>query len=128
MTKKKILIIDNCPTVSEMAKDALNISGYEVHTATSQIVANQHILSVDKKHDLILIEIIMPMLAGNKKVPKQLELSKDIPILFISNKPDNELKGLVADTGDEGYICKPFTKYDLLGAVKKQLPVVSYNG
>jgi CheY-like chemotaxis protein len=96
MTKKKVLIIDNCPIVFELAKDALNTSGYEVHTATNGIEANQHIFSVDKKPDLILLEIVMPMLAGNKKAVllKQSEVSKDIPILFISNKPETELKNL----------------------------------
>lgn len=123
MTKKKVLIIDNCPIVLEMVKDVLNISGYEVHTATNGIEANQHIFSVDKKPDLILIEIIMPMLAGNKKalLLKQSEVSKDIPILFISNKPENELIRLVADTGVDGYICKPFSKYQLIDAVRNRI-------
>jgi len=123
MARKKVLIIDNCQLVFEMAKDALNISGYEVHTATNGIEANQHIYSVDKKPDLILLEIVMPMLAGNKKalLLKQSEQSKDIPILFISNKPEDELKGLVADTGVDGYICKPFSKYKLIDAVRNQI-------
>jgi len=123
MAKKKVLIIDSCPIVHEMAKDSLITSGYEVHTATNGIEANQHIFSVDKKPDLILIEIVMPMLAGNKKAVllKQSDVSKDIPILFISNKPEHEIIRLVADTGVDGYICKPFSKYQLIDAVRNQI-------
>ena len=94
MTKKKILIIDNCPTVPEMAKDALNISGYEVHTATSQIVDNQHILSVDKKHDLILIEIIMPI--ARAPIASAKEVKNRSTCLFLPVRGETILKVLLS--------------------------------
>jgi CheY-like chemotaxis protein len=118
--KKKILIIDDCPLDLVMAKDILHEAGYEVHTATTGIEANQHIFSIDKKPDLILLDIVMPLIPGDKKARmlKQSEQSKDIPILFISAKLEPELIKLVADSEVEGYICKPFSRYTLIEAVR----------
>lgn len=123
MLKKKVLIIDDSPLVLAMAKDMLQEAGFDVHTATNGIEANQHIFSPDGKPDLIIIDIMMPMLAGNKKAVmlKHAEHSKDIPILFISSKPEEELKKLVIEADVEGYIHKPFSKYDLLSVVRKNI-------
>jgi len=121
MTKKKVLIIDDSPLVLEMAKDFLEEAGYIVHTATNGIEANQHIFSLDeRKPDLILLDIMMPLLSGNKKAHllRQSEHSKDIPILLISSKTEEELKKLAYESYAAGYICKPFTKYGLIEAVR----------
>jgi CheY-like chemotaxis protein len=121
--KKKVLVIDDSPLVLSMVKDILEEAGYEVHTASNGIEANQHIFSPDKRPDLIILDIMMPMLAGNKKAQmlKESELSRDIPILFISSKPEAELHRLAIESDVNGYICKPFTKYDLIREVRKHI-------
>lgn len=123
MTGKKVLIIDDSPLVLEMVKDMLQEAGYIVFTASHGIEANQHIYSSESKPDLIIIDIMMPLLSGDKKANmlKQSEHSKDIPILFISSKNEQELKMLAYESNVAGYICKPFTKQSLLEAVKSQI-------
>jgi two-component system, chemotaxis family, chemotaxis protein CheY len=124
MKKKKILIIDDSPLVLEMAKDILEEAGYIVQTATNGIEANQHIFSLDEiKPDLILLDIMMPLLSGEKKAHllRQSEHSKDIPVLLISSKPEQELKELAYQSYAVGYLCKPFTKYGLIEAVRDHI-------
>lgn len=123
MTGKKVLIIDDSPLVLEMARDFLQDAGYRVLTAASGIEANQHIFSADNRPDLILIDIMMPMLAGNKKAQmlRQSEYSKNIPILFISSKKEEELIRLVNEAEVNGYVCKPFNKYELIEAVRRHV-------
>lgn len=123
MVKKKILIIDDSLLVLEMAKDLLVEAGYTVFTATNGIDANSYIFSIENKPDLIILDIMMPLLAGNKKalMLKQSEQSKDIPIVFISSKNEAELQILAVESGVNGYICKPFTRHTLVGAVKSHI-------
>jgi DNA-binding response OmpR family regulator len=121
---KKILIIDDSELVLAMASDALQGAGYEVFTATNGIEANSYIFSTNNRPDLIILDIMMPLLDGNKKakILKQQTHSQDIPIMFISSKSEAELAALVAEAGADGYICKPFTPQGIVGSVKKLLP------
>ena len=125
MEKKRVLIVDDSPLVLEMASEMLKEAGYDVRTATNGIEANNQIYySLAGKPNLIIIDIMMPLLAGDKKARllKQAEYTKDIPILFISTKEEQELKRLTIESGAaEGYICKPFTKHSLISEVRKYI-------
>lgn len=123
MEQKKILVIDDSELVLAMAKDALTAAGFEVFTAANGIEANSFIFSTSNRPDLIIIDIMMPLLDGNKKAKllKEKEFSKDIPIMFISSKTEDELAGLVEEAGADGYICKPFTSNSIVESVLKVL-------
>lgn len=123
MTKKRILVVDDSAVVLEMAKDILLNAGYDVCTALNGTEANRHIFS-DRQPDLIIIDIMMPMQTGDKKAQllQKSEISREIPILFVSSKDELELKRLVAESGVAGYIHKPFKRDDLVGAVRIHLP------
>jgi two-component system alkaline phosphatase synthesis response regulator PhoP len=123
MSGKKILVIDDSELVLAMASDALKSAGYEVFTATNGIEANSYIFSTTSRPDLIIIDIMMPLLDGNKKakILKEKDFSKDIPIMFISSKSEAELEKLVEESGADGYICKPFTNQGIVSSVRKVL-------
>jgi DNA-binding response OmpR family regulator len=108
--------------VLAMASDALNASGFEVFTATNGIEANSYIFSSNRP-DLIILDIMMPLLDGDKKakILKEKDFSRDIPILFISSKSEGELAKLVEESGADGYICKPFTPQGIVNSVRKVL-------
>lgn len=119
----KILVIDDSPLVLAMASDALAAAGFDVFTATNGIEANSFIFSTNNRPDLIILDIMMPLLDGNKKakILKEKDFSKDIPILFISSKEESELIQMVAESGADGYIRKPFTPQSIVSIVRKVL-------
>lgn len=120
--EKTVLIIDDSELVLAMAKDALEDAGYRVETATNGIEANRFIFSKSKP-DLIIMDIMMPMLDGNKKakILKENEMSRDIPILLLSSKSEEELRALCAEAGADGYIVKPFSPVEITSKVRKCL-------
>jgi DNA-binding response OmpR family regulator len=122
---KKILVIDDSPLVLAMASDALQAAGFEVFTATNGIESNSYIFSTNNRPDLIILDIMMPLLDGNKKakILKDKDFSKDIPILFISSKDEAELSQLAEESGVDGYICKPFTPQGIVSSVRKALKI-----
>jgi len=123
MSGKKILIVDDSELVLAMASDALQEAGFEVFTATNGIEANSYIFSTANRPDLIILDVMMPLLDGDKKakILKQQNHSQNIPIIFISSKSEAELAALVAEAGADGYICKPFTAQSIVNSVKKLL-------
>lgn len=119
----KVLVIDDSPLVLAMASDALTAAGFDVFTATNGIEANSFIFSTNNRPDLIILDIMMPLLDGNKKakILKEKDFSKDIPILFISSKDESELAKMVEESGADGYISKPFTPQSIVSSVRKVL-------
>jgi DNA-binding response OmpR family regulator len=121
--QQRILVIDDSELVLAMARDALEGAGFQVLTATNGIEANRFIFSKDKP-DLIIIDIMMPLLDGNKKAKllKENDLCRDIPILLLSSKGEEELLRLAFECGAEGYIRKPFTPEQIVARIRKALP------
>src|ERR1035437_2656767 len=100
MDKQKILIVDDSELVLEMAKDALEEAGYQVFTASNGVEANDYIFHRNKM-DLIIFDIMLPFLDGDKKAKflREKEIGKEIPILLISSKSEEELTRLTAEAG-----------------------------
>ncbi|MCM2359354.1 MAG: response regulator [Geobacteraceae bacterium] len=122
MEKQRILIVDDSELVLAMARDALEEAGYEVFAATNGIEANSYIFSKNKP-DLIILDVMLPMLDGNKKAKllREKEFSRQIPIILISSKSEEELVRLTAEAGVDGFIRKPFTNAGIVASVREFL-------
>lgn len=122
MKQKKILVVDDSEIVLAMASDALKEVGFEVVTALSAMEADRCIFSGDRP-DLIILDVMLPMLDGDKKAKmlKENELTRDIPILLLSSKPENELIRLVKESGADGFIRKPFTSQLMVSRVEETI-------
>ena len=120
MAQKRILVVDDSELVLAMAKDPLEAAGYEVLTASSGIEANSYIFS-PRKPDLIILDVMLPMLDGNKKAKllREKDFSKEIPILLLSSKSEEELRYMVSESGANGFIRKPFTSEGIVARVRE---------
>lgn len=122
MQGKNVLVVDDSELVLTMARDFLEKAGFVVSTAESGIEANRYIYA-PVKPDLIILDVMLPMLDGNKKARmlKDKEETKHIPILLLSSKEETELQRLVGESGANGYIRKPFTPELIVSMVKRHL-------
>lgn len=123
----RILVIDDSESILAFTKEALEEDGHTVQTAKSGIEANRYIFSQDKP-DLILLDIIMPLLDGEKVVKafQQSEISAKIPILFFSTKDEKEIEKLVKKHNVLGYVKKPIEASELRKSIKKFLEISSF--
>lgn len=122
MKRKRILVVDDSEIVLAMVREALEGSGFEVVTAMSAMEANNFIFCPDKP-DLIIMDVMLPVLEGDKKAKmlKENEQSRDIPILLLSSKPEEELRHLVRESGSDGFIRKPFAHAQMVKKVEEAL-------
>ncbi len=103
----KILYIEDDLNNAMLMKRILETEGHTVSLATNGTIG------LNKAHqeqpDLILLDIYMPGLNGHEvaKQLRQMEDTKDTPILVISASPNSDDKRLSQEMGCDGYISKP---------------------
>ena len=120
---KHILVIDDDPVLLAVVGDYLKEAGFTVSTADCGIYSN-NVIYGNNPPDLIVLDVIMPLMSGAKKAKllKQREKSANIPIILMSSKDEQELKAIAEDSIVNDYLCKPFTAEQLVDKVKKLLP------
>jgi len=118
----RILVVDDSDSVLAFTQEALEADGHSVFIARNGIEANKIIFSKNKP-DLIILDIVMPLLDGEKVILafQQSDVGKDIPVVFFSTKTEEELQGLVKKHNNRGYIRKPIEQAALRKAVKNFL-------
>jgi diguanylate cyclase (GGDEF)-like protein len=116
-----ILIVDDTPDNLRLLSKTLTKEGYQVRCAINGSIA---LLTIKTKiPDLILLDVNMPDIDGFE-VCQQLktsELTKDIPIIFISASGHINDKLKAFESGGIDYINKPFQIPELLSRVSSQL-------
>lgn len=119
---KMIMIVDDEPNTVELVKLVLETEGYETSAAYSGSEALEKIKT--KKPDMILLDIMMPLMDGwavRTKLSEEKE-TKDIPIIMLTAKaqPIDRMIGLHV-VGVSDYITKPFGRRELVDRVKAVL-------
>lgn len=87
----KILIVEDDATLSKMYQKKLTLEGFEVEPAFDGNEAVKRALEI--KPDLILLDIMLPGIDGFEVVKqlKKNEISKDIPIIILTNLGTSEV-------------------------------------
>ncbi|MDH5180425.1 MAG: twitching motility response regulator PilG [Gammaproteobacteria bacterium] len=115
----KVMVIDDSKTIRRTAETLLKKVGCEVITATDGFEALAKI--ADHQPHIIFVDIMMPRLDGYQTTAliKNNKVFKKTPVIMLSSKDGlfDRARGRIV--GSEQYLTKPFTKEELLGAIKK---------
>lgn len=115
----KVMVIDDSKTIRRTAETLLKKVGCEVLTAVDGFEALS--LIADNNPDLIFVDIMMPRLDGYQTCAliKHNEMYRDTPVIMLSSKDGlfDRARGRIV--GSEEYLTKPFTKEELLDAIRK---------
>ncbi len=115
---KRILIIEDDKSISELQKDYLEMSGYEVVCAFDGGTGLDYIKN--DSFDLIILDLMLPEMDGFD-ILRQVADSKQIPILIVSAKSDETYKIKGLNLGADDYITKPFGMGELVARVNSHL-------
>jgi len=117
----KVMIIDDSKTIRRTAETLLKKEGCEVVTATDGFEALAKI--ADEKPDIIFVDIMMPRLDGYQTCAliKNNQVFRDTPVVMLSSKDGlfDRARGRIV--GSDQYLTKPFTKEELLGAIRQHV-------
>jgi DNA-binding response OmpR family regulator len=115
---ERILIVDDEPRYIRLMEANLITEGYQVFKAyDGQQAVN---VVVEIKPDLVLLDLIMPVLDGFGACERIRGFS-DVPIIIITAKGEEQSRVRGLDLGADDYIVKPFSATELLARVRAVL-------
>lgn len=117
----KILIAEDDQDIRELVVLTLQFSGFEVVSVEDGTMAVAEAKSQD--FDLILMDVRMPRMTGYEACRrlKEMESTKDVPIIFLSAKGQEQEIQTGLDAGAADYILKPFAPDTLVNTIHKVL-------
>ncbi|MFH0735620.1 MAG: hybrid sensor histidine kinase/response regulator [bacterium] len=122
--KNKILIVDDQPKNLQLAATVLN-PFYKLLIADSGQKAIK--IALEKKPDLILLDIMMNEMSGFEVCEKlkNITATKNIPIIFLTAKTEEEDIVKAFEIGGVDYITKPFKRKEVLARIKTHLDLLN---
>ena len=124
---KTILIVDDEQPIVDILVYNLRKEGYNTIEASDGLTAVD--MALEKKPDLILLDIMLPKLDG-LSVCKRIKNSINVPIIMLTAKDGEIDKILGLELGADDYITKPFSVRELVARVKanlRKVEIVSNN-
>ena len=119
--KHLIMVIEDEEAISIMLKYNLEKEGFDVAT---QSRGSKAIADVEKLHpSVILLDWMLPEMSGVEicKLIRSKPDIKDIPIIMLTAKGEEEDKVKGLNAGADDYVTKPFSVPELIARVKSQL-------
>lgn len=121
--KKRILVVEDDPVALVMLATILSGEGYEVSRARDGEEGLFQARESSRIPDLILADIKMPVMDGYEmRVALQADfMTRRIPFIFVTAQTGRGDKAKAYGLGAHHYLTKPFTKEEVLEAVKRAL-------
>jgi two-component system phosphate regulon response regulator PhoB len=117
----QILIIEDEQAIREMVCLALHQAGFECQQAADTGEAQQRLR--EDLPDLILLDWMLPGVSGidYARRLRQDKLTRDVPVIMLTARTQEEDKVRGLDTGADDYITKPFSTRELIARIKALL-------
>jgi DNA-binding response OmpR family regulator len=115
---KKVLVVEDEPTLVETLEYNLTRQGYDVCTATDGLAALE--VARRERPDLVVLDVMLPKLDGFE-VCRVLRREMNVPILMLTARVDEVDRVVGLEMGADDYLTKPFSMRELLARVKALL-------
>ena len=114
-----IVVIEDDKPIASLIKMNLELENFDVRVFSDAESAYNFFSEAEAKADLILLDIMLPGMNGFELQSRIKE--KNIPVIFITAKSDQEDKLMGLKLGADDYITKPFDNRELILRVKAVL-------
>lgn len=117
-----MLLVEDEDMVRAVAQRALSRQGYTVLTAENGEVALE-LLRSEPQPDLMISDVVMPLMDGPTVARHARALYPDLPILFMSGYADDQMRRSI-NLDRVAFLSKPFSVQQLAEAAREALAAV----
>jgi CheY-like chemotaxis protein len=119
--KERVLLVDDEAPIAKMGSLMLERLGYDVTTHISSTDALEVFKARPEDFDVVITDMTMPNLTGDKLAIAVLNIRPDIPVILSTGYSKHISEETARDIGIKAFIYKPFVKADLASAVRTVL-------
>ena len=123
--KKRILIVEDEKSISEILEYTITRQGYEAVCAFDGATALE--LALEGNFDLILLDVMLPQMDGFE-VCRRVREVLDTPIIMLTAREEENDKVTGLELGADDYMTKPFSHAELISRINTQRYSVKKNG
>ncbi|HSQ85589.1 MAG TPA: PAS domain S-box protein [Desulfobacterales bacterium] len=118
---EKILFIDDEEAIVKLGCQKLERLGYKVEATISPFEALKLFRSKPDRYNLVITDLTMPKMTGDKLVKEFLTIRPDIPIILCTGFSEKIDESKAKAIGAADYIEKPFDKRDFASKIRRVL-------
>ena len=114
-SSRRILVVDDEPTIANTVQAYLEQEGYTVYTAMDGLAALKAARAF--RPDLVVLDIMLPGMDGIE-VLRRLRQESDVYVLMLTARTDETDKIVGLSVGADDYLTKPFSPREMVARVK----------
>lgn len=115
---KTIIITEDDENVRNLTREILIEAGHEVITASNGEEAVLLITDSPESVDLVILDVVMPVMGGYEAAEKIREICRDIPLIFCSGyRQDRDQERVEKFKKNTRFLSKPYSMSDLLNVM-----------
>lgn len=118
MSKARILVVDDEPSIGEVVSLYLAQEGYEVKVVRDGLAALQALASAPP--DLVVLDLMLPKVDG-LEITRRLRAEGHTPIIMLTARKEETDRIVGLEMGADDYVVKPFSPRELVSRVKAVL-------
>ena len=118
---ERILLVDDDPSIVNMICQMLERFGYSVTSMVDSTAALDRFKSAPNDFDLVITDMAMPKMSGDRLAAELMKIREDIPILLCTGHSDAVDEKTAKKIGIKGFAMKPLDKGKLARAVRAAL-------
>jgi PAS domain S-box-containing protein len=121
MGNERILLVDDELALVEIGKQLLTHLGYQTETRTSSVEALSLFRDNPQRFDIIISDMTMPNMTGDKLAREMMAIRPDIPIILCTGYSQRLTEAQAKEMGIRAFIMKPLVVGDLAAVIRTVL-------
>ena len=119
--RESILFVDDEQALVSLSKKMLELLGYQAVTRTSSIEALELFQHDPYRFDMVITDMTMPNMTGDKLACEMLKIRPDIPVILCTGYSEQITEQRAKDMGIKAYLMKPLVMKDLSAKIRDVL-------
>jgi PAS domain S-box-containing protein len=121
---ERVLLVDDEEQIVRVETLLLQDLGYDVVAFTSSVDALEYLHSKPRSVDLVITDMTMPNMTGDKLSQKLLSIRRDIPVILCTGFSEKMNRERAKSLGIQGFLMKPLVPRDVARLIRRVLKEV----